>query len=87
MRSKAKRAVAQSSINQEDVKSLPLPLPPLADQDEITRMLSVAEAKLAAEAAKVAALDALFKTLLRDLMTGRVLVNNLDLPIPPGDRL
>ena len=37
----AKRAIAQSSINQQDVKALPVLLPPLPEQKAITEVLSV----------------------------------------------
>ena len=37
----AKRAVAQSSINQQDVKALPVYLPPLPEQKAIASLLSI----------------------------------------------
>lgn len=40
LRRVAKRAVAQSSINQQDVKALPLLLPPLSEQKAIADLLS-----------------------------------------------
>ena len=83
MRSHAKRAVAQSSINQEDVKSLPLSLPPLAEQDEIVRVISATDAKIRVSEARVSALGELFRSLLRDLMTGRVRIHELGL-VPVG---
>ncbi len=47
LNSNAKWAVNQASINQQDVKSTPLPLPPLAKQErivaEVDRRLSVVE--------------------------------------------
>jgi len=44
---KAKRAVAQSSINQGDVKSLLLPLPPVLEQSEIARAAEIVDCKIA----------------------------------------
>nr|WP_203970994.1 restriction endonuclease subunit S [Thermus thermophilus] len=48
-----------------------IPLPPLAEQREIARMLQVVDEKIRAEEARKAALEALFKTLLHDLMTAK----------------
>jgi len=75
MRGMAKRAVAQSSINQGDVQSLIFPLPPLAEQHTIVRRLSIVDAKIAAEESRLAALDDLFASLLHHLMTGKVRVS------------
>jgi len=72
MRGMAKRAVAQSSINQGDVKSIALPRPPLAEQRQMTHILSMVDAKIAAEEARREALDRLFHSLLHHLMTGRI---------------
>jgi type I restriction enzyme S subunit len=80
MRGKAKRAVAQSSINQGDVRSIVLPLPPLSEQEEIVDILSRAENKNTAEESRAASLEVLFETLLHNLMTGKVRVNDSDIP-------
>jgi type I restriction enzyme S subunit len=48
-----------------------IPLPPLSEQREIARILQAVDRKLEAEEARREALEALFKTLLRDLMTAR----------------
>jgi type I restriction enzyme S subunit len=74
-RAKSKRAVAQSSINQQDVKSLPFPLPPLAEQREVVRGLTAVEQKIAAEENRRASLQALFKSMLHHLMTGKIRVH------------
>jgi type I restriction enzyme S subunit len=65
----AARAVGQSSINQGKLKSLPIPFPPLAEQQEIARILQSVDRRIQAEEAKVRALSDLFQTLLHDLMT------------------
>ncbi|MDN5364440.1 MAG: type restriction enzyme subunit [Eubacteriales bacterium] len=62
------------------LKSLPLPLPPLSEQREIARILGAVDKKLQAEEARKQALEALFKTLLHNLMTGKIRVNNISLP-------
>jgi type I restriction enzyme S subunit len=48
-----------------------IPLPPLSEQREITRILQAVERKIEAEEARKQALEALFKTLLHELMTAR----------------
>ncbi len=76
----AKRAVAQSSVNQGDVGRLLIPLPPdVKIQDEILAIFSALEAKSAVHARTREALADLFRTLLHQLMTGKIRVNNLDL--------
>jgi type I restriction enzyme, S subunit len=72
---KAKRAVAQSSINQGDVKSLLFPLPmTLDEQHEIACILQTVDAKITAAERKRAGLEELFRAMLGELMTGRVRV-------------
>ncbi|GIV65547.1 MAG: type I restriction-modification enzyme, S subunit [Bellilinea sp.] len=48
-----------------------IPLPPLAEQRAIARILQAVDEKIRAEEARKEALEALFKTLLHDLMTAR----------------
>lgn len=75
----AKRAVAQSSINQGNLKAINLPLPSLEEQAEIISYFDQIEAKLSLHRRKRAALSALFRTLLHQLMTAQVRLNDLDL--------
>lgn len=49
-------------------------LPPLPEQQAIARILQAVDRKIAAEQARLQALEALFKTLLHHLMTGQVRV-------------
>ena len=62
----------KQGVNIPVLQSLLLPLPSLPEQREIAHILSTVDAKIAAEEARRAALDALFHTLLHHLMTGRV---------------
>jgi len=48
-----------------------LPLPPLAEQREIARILKAVDDKIEAERREAEALETLFKTLLHDLLTAR----------------
>jgi type I restriction enzyme S subunit len=76
----AKRAVAQSSVNQGDVGRLLIPLPPdVETQDEILTILNALEAKSAVHVRTRASLNNLFRTLLHQLMTAQVRVHDLDL--------
>lgn len=75
---KAKRAVAQSSINQGDVRSTICPFPPKSVQSEIVRILDEADAKIESEENRKASLQALFKTMLHHLMTGKVRVKDTE---------
>jgi len=59
------------------IKEIPIPLPPLPEQREIARILQAVDAKIAAEGARRAALEELFKTLLHQLMTGKIRVRGL----------
>ncbi len=69
---KAKRAVAQSSINQGDVKSLLVPLPLASEQTTIVRIAAASDRKIEAEGQRKAALQVFFKTMLHQLMTGQL---------------
>lgn len=76
----AKRAVAQSSVNQGDVARLLVPLPPdLESQDEILTVLNALETKSLVHVGTRAALTNLFRTLLHQLMTAQIRVHDLDL--------
>jgi type I restriction enzyme S subunit len=68
---RAKRAVAQSSINQRDVLSVRLPRLPLQEQERICHAVRSVRNKVAAESQRRDALDVLFRSLLRDLMNGQ----------------
>ncbi|MDW8246672.1 MAG: restriction endonuclease subunit S, partial [Sandaracinaceae bacterium] len=48
-----------------------IPLPPLAEQREIARILKAVDQRIQAEEANVRALEDLFKTLLHELMSAR----------------
>jgi len=63
-------------VNKELFLNLPTPLPPLDEQRAIAQILHAVDAKIATERAYRAALDALFRTLLHQLMTGQIRVTS-----------
>jgi len=65
------------SLQRPDLENSLVPLPPLDEQREIARMLQAVDAKIAAEQARRAALEELFKTLLHQLMSGQIRVPNI----------
>ena len=67
----ASRAVGQSSINQNRMKSLMIPLPPPSEQDTIANVLQAFDKKIAALGIEIEHLEELFHTMLDELMTGQ----------------
>jgi type I restriction enzyme S subunit len=70
----ATRGVSQSNISATKLKQFAIALPSLAEQEEIARILLAVDRKIEAEEQRKAALQALFKTMLHQLMTGQVRV-------------
>ena len=56
------------------IKQIPIPFPSPAEQQRIAERISAIDLKIAAEERRKAALQALFKTMLHQLMTGQVRV-------------
>ena len=61
------------------IRDFVIPLPPLDEQREIARILQAVDAKIAAEQARRAALEELFKSLLHELMSGRIRLSDFPL--------
>lgn len=59
----------------------PIPVPPLDEQREIAKILKGIRAKVAAEYARRDALATLFDSLLRDLVTGRLRVTDVEVSV------
>lgn len=76
-----RRHVNQSSISLARLNDIALPLPPLSVQQRITSILSTIDAKIEAEENKKQALEELFKTVLHNLMTAKIRVNNLEIKV------
>ena len=71
---RAKKAVQQASINQQDVVSFPLSLPPLSEQGAITGMLDAVDAAVERARGERSGLLALKASASDALLTGRVRV-------------
>ena len=76
----AKHGLAQQHLNVGAVKRTLIPVPQLDEQREIDAALAIVERKLALHMSKHAALTALFRTLLHQLMTAQLRVYDLDSP-------
>lgn len=63
------------------LRSLPLPLPEMAEQREIVAILDAIDRKIDLHRKKRAVLEELFKALLHKLMTGEIRVDELDLSV------
>ena len=73
---RAKPAVNQASVNQRDVRELPMPIPETDEQKEIVRIVSMSTAHIERLEAVARAQQTLKKSLMHDLLTGRVRVCN-----------
>ena len=62
------------AINKENLARFKIPLPPLDEQQKIANILIALDQKIQAEEKKKEALENLFRTLLNNLMTGKVRV-------------
>jgi len=72
------RGTTIKGIPRDDLKKIPIPLPPLETQQKIASILSAMDEKIQAEENKKKALEDLFKTLLHDLMTAKIRVKHLE---------
>ena len=69
---------ARGKINQGTLKSIKIPLPPLDEQKKIANILSTIDQKIEKEENRKKALNELFNSMLNNLMTGKIRVNNLN---------
>jgi len=73
-----RRGTSIPVINLSILRNLLMPLPPISIQHEIVLMLSKVDNKIEAEEKRKVSLQALFKTMLHQLMTGKVRVKDLE---------
>jgi type I restriction enzyme S subunit len=71
----AKRTTNLASTNKTQVRAFPFPLPPLKEQEQIADVMGASKATLRALKSKCAVLEQLKKSLMHDLLTGRVRVD------------
>lgn len=69
------------NLSASRLKSFTLPLPPLPEQQKIAFILSAIDEKIEAEESKKQALEDLFRSMLHNLMTAKIRVNNLKIDI------
>ena len=70
-----------NNLNTQILGRLPIPMPSLKEQSLIVSILAAIEDKIFSEENKRNSLDALFKSLLHHLMTGKVRVKDLEIPV------
>lgn len=75
----AKRTTNLASTNKTQVRAFRFPVPPLSEQQQIADIVSATKAKLQSLIRKEEALRQLKRSLMHDLLTGKVRVNNLNL--------
>lgn len=68
-------------LNKNDVERILFPYPSLKEQQQIAETLSGMDKMIEAESNKRNSLDILFKTLLSLLMTGKIRVKDLEIPV------
>jgi type I restriction enzyme S subunit len=59
-------------LNKKDVEPVNIPFPPLPEQQEIARILGSVDEKIEVEERRKVTLNELFKTMLHELMTGKI---------------
>lgn len=70
--------VSVPTLNRNFVHSALVPVPPIQEQQQITYALTSVDKKIEAEEKRKASLQALFKTMLHHLMTGKIRVKDLE---------
>ncbi|MBF0506238.1 MAG: restriction endonuclease subunit S [Nitrospirae bacterium] len=73
--------VAVPILNKSNFEEIKVISPSLPEQQQIAESLSTIDDKLEAESKKINSLDSLFKTLLSLLMTGKIRVKDLEIPL------
>lgn len=81
LKSIATRAISQSNISASRLKGFQIPKPSLGEQEEIVAYAMALDRKLDVHRSKQEQLQALFRTLLHELMTAKILVYNIILGI------
>ena len=72
-----KEGKLKKGLSATELKNFKIPLPPIATQQKIATILSAVDRKIETEETKRKSLDELFKSLLHNLMTGKLRVTEL----------
>jgi type I restriction enzyme S subunit len=72
------KTTTMTTINQNGLAKFKIPFPSIEEQIKITNILSSIDKKISVEEDKKDSFDSLFKTLLNNLMTGKIRVNNIE---------
>ena len=75
----SRRAVNQANYNRNEIFELKIPFPKCDEQCEIAKTIGTVESKIHFFEAKKQLLEELFRTLLHQLMTGQIRVNEIEL--------
>lgn len=78
---KLQRGASYPAITDSDVKRQNIFLPKIDEQKEIANILSSLDKKISQAESRKETLQSLFKTMLNQLMTGKVRVKNLDIEV------
>jgi len=78
---KLQKGASYPAITDNDVKRQQIPLPSFREQNEITDILSSIDKKISQAESKKQTLQALFRTMLNQLMTGKVRVKDFDFEV------
>jgi type I restriction enzyme, S subunit len=78
---KLQQGASYPAVADSDVKDQWIPVPSIAEQNEISFYFQVIDQKIELHTAKKSALKDLFKTMLNKLMTGEIRVKDLDIDI------
>ena len=77
---KYREGVAVPTLNRNSFRTIPVAVPKREEQDQFVQVLDSVEQKEEVHRRKHAALTALFRTVLHQLMTAQLRVHDLDLP-------
>ena len=76
----AETGASYPAVTDRIVKEQPVPVPPIEEQREIVAILDAIDRRTDVHRKKWAVLEQLFRTLLHDLMTGQIRVDDLERP-------
>lgn len=81
---KYREGVAVPTLNRNTLRSLLVPLPTLVDQKSISELLTLVDSRSESASRRMTLYQDLFRTLLHQLMTGQIQVNDLDVLVLDG---